>query len=51
MTTSAIAIVLLLLTFVAAILGGLGVFGLGEDSRGLDPAGYSDDRPGRSLLS
>ncbi|MEP6762526.1 MAG: hypothetical protein ABJA93_14320 [Sporichthyaceae bacterium] len=51
MTTSAFAIVLLILTFAVAILGGLGVFGLGEDSRGLDPRDSSADRPGRSMLS
>jgi hypothetical protein len=51
MTTSVIAIVLIVIATGLAALGGLGVFGLGQDSRALDPQGYSDDRPGRSMLS
>lgn len=51
MNTNDIAIVLLLLAVLAAVLGGLGIFGLGKDSRGLDARQHSGDRPTRSLLS
>ena len=51
MTTNDIAILLLILSVTAAVLGGLGVFGLGKDSRGLDTRQHSGDRPARSLLS
>jgi len=51
MNTNDIAILLLLLSVTAAVLGGLGVFGLGKDSRGLDTRQHSGDRPARSLLS
>jgi hypothetical protein len=51
MTTSVIALVLIVIAIALAAVGGLGAFGFGQDSRALDPQGYSDDRPGRSLLS
>jgi len=37
--------------WLGAILGGLGVGGLGRDSRGLDPREHPENRPWRSLLS
>lgn len=51
MNTNDIALVLFILFTIAAGLGGLGVFGLGKDSRGLDTQPHSSDNPGRSLLS
>jgi hypothetical protein len=51
MNTDGIVIVLLVLSVIAAALGGLGIFGLGEDSRGLDTRPHAFDRPERSLLS
>jgi hypothetical protein len=51
MNINDIALVLFLVAWVAAVLGGFGVFGLGKDSRGLDARLHSDDRPFRSLQS
>jgi hypothetical protein len=51
MNTNDIALVLVILSVIAAVLGGLGVIGLGKDSRGLDARPYSGDSPGRSMLS
>jgi hypothetical protein len=51
MNINDIAPALLIVAIVVAILGGLGVFGLGQDSRGLDTRPHSEDRPARSLLS
>jgi hypothetical protein len=51
MNINDIAPLLLIIAVVVAILGGLGVFGLGHDSRDLDTRTRSDDRSGRSLLS
>jgi hypothetical protein len=51
MNINDIALLLLILSVVVAVLGGLGVFGLGSDSRDLDARPHSGDRPARSLLS
>jgi hypothetical protein len=51
MNINDIAIVLLILSVIALVLGGLGVFGFGKDSRGLDARPHSSDRAARSLLS
>lgn len=51
MTTTAIALILIVLAVTAAILGSLGVLGLGQDSRGLDPRPHSDELPNRPLFS
>ena len=51
MNANDIALVLLIVSVIAVILGGLGIAGLGKDSRGLDARPHSDDRPARSLLS
>jgi hypothetical protein len=51
MNINDIAPILLIVAVLAAILGGLGIFGLGKDSRALDTRSHSGDRPGRSLLS
>jgi hypothetical protein len=51
MNINDIAPVLLIVAVLVAVLGGLGVFGLGKDSRGLDIRSRSEDRPGRSLQS
>jgi hypothetical protein len=51
MNINDIAIVLLILSVIALVLGGLGVFGLGKDSRGLDARPHSGDRPARSITS
>jgi len=47
----AFTITLFVVAWVAAIAGGLGLFGLGADSRGLDDRQHNDERPWRSLLS
>ena len=46
-----IFLVLLIASVLLAALGGLGIAGLGKDSRGLDARPHSLDRPDRSLLS
>ena len=46
-----LVLVLLLASVIAAALGGLGIAGLGKDSRRLDIRVHSNDRPERSLLS
>lgn len=51
MNTNDIALLLLIVAVIAAVLGGLGVFGLGQDSRGLDTRPHSGERPGRWLQS
>jgi hypothetical protein len=51
MNINEIATVLLIVAVVLAVLGGLGIFGLGKDSRALDTRSHSGDRPHRSLLS
>jgi hypothetical protein len=51
MTTTAIALLLIVLAVTAAILGSLGVLGLGQDSRGLDTRPHSDELPNRPLFS
>jgi hypothetical protein len=51
MNANGIALVLLIIFVTAAVLGGLGVLGLGKDSRGLDSRRQAFDRPERSLLS
>jgi hypothetical protein len=51
MNTNEIFFVLLLASVIAAVLGGLGLAGLGKDSRHLDGRDHSYDRPERSLLS
>ncbi len=45
-----VVILLVLAAWAAAILGGLGVNGLGTDSRRLDPEESNENRPWRSLL-
>ena len=51
MTTTAIALIVIILAVTAAILGGLGLLGLGADSRGLDARPHSDQLPNRPLFS
>jgi hypothetical protein len=51
MNINDIAPLLIIIAVLAAVLGGLGIFGLGKDSRGLDIRSHSGDRPGRSLQS
>jgi hypothetical protein len=46
-----ITLLVVVVAWGAAILGGLGVHGMGTDSRRLDPRERSEDRPWRSLLS
>jgi hypothetical protein len=46
-----VAFILFLLAWALAILGGLGVGGLGRDSRQLAVRGHADERSWRSLLS
>ncbi len=43
--------VLIVASVFVAALGGLGIAGLGKDSRRLDIRLHSDERPERSLLS
>ena len=50
-TNDTIFFVLIVASVFVAALGGLGIAGLGKDSRGLDIRLHSDDRPDRSLLS
>jgi len=49
MTTA--ALILFLVAWTVAILGGLGVGGMGKDSRRLGERDHSGDRDWRSLLS
>ena len=51
MTTTSIAFIVIILAVATAILGGLGVLGLGQDSRGLDTRPHSDELPNRPLFS
>jgi len=51
MITNTLTFALFLIAFVLAVLGGLGLFGLGADSRGLEARSHLDERPGRSLMS
>jgi hypothetical protein len=51
MNTNDIFLVLLVASVIVAVLGGLGIAGLGKDSRHLDDRPHSYDRPDRSLLS
>jgi hypothetical protein len=51
MTTTAIALFIVILALTVAVLGGLGVLNLGQDSRGLDTRPHSDELPNRPLLS
>jgi hypothetical protein len=51
MNINDIALLVLLISVTAAVLGGLGLAGLGKDSRGLDSRLHSADRPERSLFS
>jgi hypothetical protein len=46
-----VALILFLLAWALAILGGLGVGGMGRDSRRFNERGHSQDRDWRSLLS
>ena len=48
---NAIALIVFAAVWALAILGGLGVDGLGKDSRQLSERGHAEDRPWRSLLS
>jgi hypothetical protein len=51
MNTNDIAFLLLIVSVLAAVLGGLGFLGLGKDSRGLDSRSSSGDLSNRSMLS
>jgi hypothetical protein len=51
MTTTAFALLIIVIAVTAAILGALGVLGLGQDSRGLDARPHSDELPNRPLIS
>jgi hypothetical protein len=51
MNTSELALLFVALAVIAAVLGGLGVFGLGTDSRALDGRGIPAEGTGRSLTS
>jgi hypothetical protein len=51
MNINDIAPILLIVSVIVAVLGGLGVAGLGKDSRGFDTRQHSDDRSAGSLLS
>ena len=46
-----VALIIVAIAWLLAILGGLGVGGLGKDSRRLDERGHGQDRAWRSLLS
>ena len=46
-----LVVLLFALVWVVAILGGLGVGGLGRDSRELDPRCHAERRDWRSVLS
>lgn len=48
---NAFAVIVFAAAWALAILGGLGVGGLGKDSRRLDERGHAQDRAWRSLLS
>jgi len=50
-TIDTIVFVLIVASVFVAALGGLGIAGLGKDSRRLDIRLHSDERPERSLLS
>jgi hypothetical protein len=51
MTTSVIVVIFFGGAWILAILGGLGVGGLGKDSRDLGEREHSEERRWRSLLS
>jgi hypothetical protein len=46
-----IAAILFAIAWLLAILGGLGVGGMGKDSRALSERGHAQERSWRSLLS
>jgi hypothetical protein len=51
MNINDIAAIVLIVSVLVAVVGGLGFAGIGNDSRGLDPRPHSDELPNRSLLS